>query len=476
MAKKRRKEVDILIGKVDFPDRAQGVILNDREQDDVDRLLEINSDYRTREKGEAVKLKGGIEGQVIRGAKNGRRVKLLEILEKSPLERESLCPHYAICGGCNYQTLPYPTELMVKQDQMRRLYPKQMQKNSIGLKQSPVIQGYRNKMEYTFGDKHRGGALTLGLHRPGHFYEIVPTPFCNIVPEDFNILRDFVETYFRERNVDYYHKRTKTGYLRHCVLRCSHSTKEIMLNLVTTSEEGMSDLGWTDFLEKLLSLNLSYTLVSVFHTINDSTADAVIPEELHHRYGSEYLTEEMAGLTFRVGPFSFFQPNTFTAEKLYEKALEFAGDLTGKTVYDLYSGTGTISQIAATKAQRVIGVEIVEEAVQKAKDSAEMNHLPNVKFLCNDVLEELDMLKEKKDEADVIILDPPRSGIHPKAIQKICDTHVPKIVYISCNPRTQKEDLILFEEQGYVVEKMMAFDQFPRTKHVECISQLVLKM
>ena len=232
-----------------------------------------------------------------------------------------------------------------------------------------------------------------------------------------------------------------------------------MINLVTTSDE----FDVNDFVE--FAKQIDNRIVSIYHTINDNISDAVIVDKLELLYGKEYLTEKINGLEFRISPFSFFQPNPAQAEQIYNRALELAGDLSGKNVYDLYCGTGTIAQIFAKKAESVIGVEIVEEAVEKAQENAELNGLTNTKFICDDCLN----FMEKVEKKDVVVLDPPRDGIHPKAIDRLIDINPDKFIYISCNPITQRMDLDKFIEKGYKIKSLEFFDQFPRTYHCEAV-------
>lgn len=475
----RKKDyMDVVIDRVDYPNRARGFKLESIEENEADRLLEMDSYYDKRPHGRPIVAKGGIPGQVYRA--KGKRARgeakevlLLDLLRRSPLETPARCPHFDRCGGCVYQTLSYETELMLKGGQIRRLFQEAGLDLDIPIYRSPHYEGYRNKMEYSFGDEVKDGPLTLGLHRPGHFYEIVPTPFCKIVPEDMNTIRRASQAFFREKGISYYHKSARQGALRHLVLRTAMHTGQIMVNLVTTSDPSISPDLLRDYVDRLTRLPLTFDLVSIFHTQNDAVADAVIPEKVTLLYGQEELQESLMGLTFHIGPFSFFQPNVFSAENLYAKAMEFAGDLTGKTVYDLYSGTGTLTQLMAKRAQRAIGVEIVEEAVDKARETAQANGLANAKFLAGDVLEELDRLAQSEDRPDLIMIDPPREGIHPKALEKMIAAGPDKIVYISCNPRTQVRDLQLFIQGGYRLVKGQAFDQFPRTKHVETVCLMV---
>ena len=418
-------------------------------------------------------FKGGIEGQEVKILTNRKRHnhiegRLLEVLEKSPLEKNIPCPPFGECGGCAYQSLVYENELELKKKMIEKLYYP-IYSDEIKINPSPLEKGYRNKMEYTFGDKIKGGDLTLGMHSKGRFYEITETIECNIVNNDFEIIRKEVQDYFRNKNLDFYHNRQNKGLLRHLVLRYSFSENEFMVNLVTTSQEEWNK---EEFVSFILDIKLDGKIKTIIHTTNDALSDAVIPEKVNILYGDGFIKEKLLGLEFQISPFSFFQPNPLAAEKLYEKALEFAGDINNKVIFDLYSGTGTIGQIFSKKAKKVIGIEIVEEAVKKAKETCLLNNITNAEFIAGDVLEKIE---ELKDEGDIIVIDPPRDGIHPKAIDKIIAFQPEKFIYISCNPVTQVRDLEIFLENGYKLEEIELFDQFPRTYHTEAIVKLEIQ-
>lgn len=423
------------------------------------------------EEDKIIRVKGGIRGQKIKvkriKEKNGEiKGKLLEILEKSPLERESRCMHSEECGGCTYQSMDYETEVEYKRVQLEKLFVENniIEKN-LEIIKSPEYKGYRNKMEYTFGDEYLGSPLALGLHKKGRFHEIVNTDQCNIVHEDFNIVREGTRKFFQERKMPFYNRMRHTGVLRHLVIR-RNEKGDMLLNLVTSSQE---EVPAEDYINFLLSLEIEGKIKSVFHTINDGLGDAINPDEFRLIYGEDHIIEEVLGLQFKVTPFSFFQTNTKSAERLYELARELAGNNADKVIFDLYSGTGTIAQIMAKGAKKVIGIEIVEEAVESAKENAKINRLENVEFIPGDVLEKVGELKEKPD---LIILDPPREGIHPKAINKIIDFEPKEFIYISCNPVTMERDLGVFGERGYEVKYLKAVDQFPRTTHCEAVARL----
>ncbi|MCF6466720.1 23S rRNA (uracil(1939)-C(5))-methyltransferase RlmD [Clostridium sp. Cult2] len=424
--------------------------------------------------GKTIMFKGGIKGQKVkvllnRKKKDNMEGKLIEVLERSPLEKNISCFYVKDCGGCAYQTLLYEDELKLKEEQVLALFQKEDIKdiNYLGIEGSPKVEGYRNKMEYTFSDEKKGGPLVLGLHKRGRFYEVVDTDGCSIADKDFTIIRRNVMKYFRGANTAYYNKRIHEGILRHLVIRKALSTGEILANLVTTSQ-GTVDTN--NFIKALLKIDdLDGKIVGILHTINDGLADIVRADEFSLLYGRDYIIEEILGLKFKISPFSFFQTNTFGAEKLYSIVREFVGDEKNNIVFDLYSGTGTIAQILSPICEKVIGIEIVEEAVKMAYENTKINGLNNVKFIPGDVLKEVENLKEKPD---LIIIDPPRDGIHPKAINKIIDFNPETFIYVSCNPITLVRDLKMFMDRGYKIDKMKLMDMFPRTPHVEVIVKL----
>ena len=292
---------------------------------------------------------------------------------------------------------------------------------------------------------------------------------CKLVHEDMTKILKCVAEYFQSRNVSFYKKMQHTGYLRHLLLRRANTTGEILVNLVTTSQENPDLMPLKD---ALLALPLEGKIVGFLHIINNGLSDMVRSDETRILYGQDYFYEEILGLKFKVTPFSFFQPNSYGAEVLYRTAREYIGDTKDKVVFDLYSGTGTISQILSPVAKEVIGVEIVEEAVVAAGENAALNGIKNCRFIAGDVLKVIDEIPEKPD---IIVLDPPRDGIHPKALPKIIDYGVDKIVYISCKPTSLARDLEIFIQNGYLVEKCVCIDQFCQTVHVETVCLLSRK-
>lgn len=421
-------------------------------------------------------MKGGITGQKVKASvkktKSGKaEVKMMELLESSPLETETPCKHFNVCGGCSMLSVPYEKQLEIKERQVMDLFLEQdiFGFNFQGIEQSPQTKEYRNKMEYTFGDEMKDGPLTLGLHKKGKHIDILTVDGCFLVDNDFiNVLTSTVE-YFNEKNTPYYRNMSHKGYLRNLVVRKGINTNEMMVNIVTSSQE---DFDMTEYKDMLLNLDLKADLVSILHTINDGLADAVNCDELRALHGRDYIQEELLGLKFKISPFSFFQTNTKGAEELYKIAREFVGEHNDKVVFDLYSGTGTIGQVMAEKAKKVYGIEIIEEAVEAANKNAKLNNLTNCEFIAGDVAKTVNKLKAKPD---IIIVDPPRPGVHKDAIRDISKFDSKEIVYISCNPKTLVLDLVEFKKYGYEVEKVKCMDMFPNTPHVETIVKLYKK-
>lgn len=417
-------------------------------------------------------VKNTIPGQVIEAVvtKNGSNRmegRLQRVVTPSPLETESPCPHYGVCGGCAYQTIPYEEQLKIKSEQVRQLLTPVLGEDFPfeGIEGSPRQSEYRNKMEFSFGDFVKDGPMTLGMHKRGSFYDIVTVDGCRIVDEDYRQILRATLDYFAEKGIPFYRKMQRTGALRHLVVRKAVKTGEILVMLVTTSAYRADE----EFVSMLQKLPLNGTYAGILQAINDLPADTVQSQETIVLYGRDHFYEELLGLRFKITPFSFFQTNSLGAEVLYSLAREYVGSVDGQLVYDLYSGTGTIAQILAPVAKKVIGVEIVEEAVEAAKINAAENGLTNCEFIAGDVLKVLDTITERPD---TIILDPPRDGIHPKAIRQMVGYGVERMVYISCKPTSLARDLPAFLMAGYCVERVKCVDMFPFTSGVETVCLL----
>ncbi|MBQ9438347.1 MAG: 23S rRNA (uracil(1939)-C(5))-methyltransferase RlmD [Lachnospiraceae bacterium] len=385
------------------------------------------------------------------------------------------CPHFGLCGGCITIDLPYEESLNGKERELQSLLsPLYGEKPPVyeGFYPSPKPYEYRNKMEFSFGNDRKDGPLTLGMHRKKSFYDIITVSGCQIMDGDFRSILTATRDYFD--GAPFYHKKSRTGYLRHLVIRKASHTGEILLDLVTTTqketlpkEESEFLVGWV---ERVKSLPLSGKLAGILHTKNDALADAVIDEGTETLYGKNFFQEALLGLRFTVTPFSFFQTNSYSAEVLYKKVREYVERAEKKErIFDLYCGTGTIAQLLHAPGRKVTGVEIVPEAVLAAKENAEMNGIPEkeCEFLQGDVLKVLDSLAEPPD---VIVLDPPREGVHPKALPKILDYGAKTLVYVSCKPKSLARDMELILAKGYVLERYCGVDQFPHTANMEAVA------
>ena len=389
---------------------------------------------------------------------------------------DKLCPAAEHCGGCIYQGTDYAEQYRQKDKSVRRLLNKHDIDESVYLGMEPAIctGGYRNKMEYTFGDLEKGGELELGMHYKGRWMSIITTDECQLVPPAFNaVLRATLE-FCRSKGYRPYHRKTHEGLLRNLVVRCGVRTGELLVNIVTASDgEANGANAFFDedgFRDALLGLDTGdMKIIGIMRTLNDSLADAVIDESHKVLWGRDYYNEEILGLRFKVNEFAFFQTNIDAVERLYSDVLQVVPDVSGKTVYDLYCGTGTISQLMASKAKAVYGIDIVDDSIEAASSNTELNGISNCHYICGDVKEKLDEIPEKPD---VIVVDPPRVGIHDKAVAMLCRYGIDEIVYVSCNPKTLCINLDSFRANGYEIRSIKAYDNFPMTKHVEVVSLL----
>lgn len=414
-----------------------------------------------------------VNAKVSKIKKHEIEAKLVEIIKPAEFEQEAICEHFGICGGCLYQTIPYEKQIELKQNQVKNIIDEVTSDyQMLPIVESPRRTEYRNKMEFSFGDAVKDGPLTLGMHQKNRFYEIVTVNKCQIVDNDFRIIIDTVLEYFQSINETFYHKLRKEGYLRHLVVRKCVKSGDILLNIVTSSQ---GTLDREKFVEVLLNANLEGTIKCIAHSITDSVADIVRADEMHIIYGEDKIVEEILGLKFNISAFSFFQTNSLGAEELYSVVRDFIGDTNDKVIYDLYSGTGTIGQIVSANAKKVIGIEIVEEAVKKANENVLLNNIDNCVFIAGDVLEKVGELTEidGANKPDIIVLDPPREGIHPKALKKIIAYKPETFIYISCKPTSLAKDLPEFLSAGYKLEKVRCVDMFPMTPHTETVVKIV---
>ncbi len=429
--------------------------------------------------GDRLRVKGVLPGQrvsvrVKKSSKDKAMGNLISVDAPSELEMATpFCKHFGTCGGCTYQSLPYDTQLDLKSNMVRDLLVPVISQETWdntyeGINASPRQFEYRNKMEFSFGDSQKDGPLTLGMHKKASTYDVVTVEDCQIIDADMRRVLTITLDYFSKSGQTYYHKNTHVGYLRHLLVRKAVKTGQILVDLVTSTQiSSIYEIalleGWKQAL--LNCQDWEGTLSGILHTRNDREADIVADEGTDVLYGTTYFKEELLGLSFQISPFSFFQTNSLGAEVLYSTARDFISTgADGAEVFDLYSGTGTIAQVIAPAAKHVTGVEIVAEAVEAAKENAALNGLTNCDFLAGDVLKVLDDIAEKPD---YIILDPPRDGINPKALDKIIDYNVESLVYISCKPSSLARDLERFLYKGYEVKRIACVDMFPGTYHVE---------
>jgi 23S rRNA (uracil-5-)-methyltransferase RumA len=424
--------------------------------------------------GLKVFVKNTVTGQKVRTRISKKRKtyaegRLLEVLEGTEHDVKPVCPHFEFCGGCSHQFISYERQLELKEEQVLELFRKAglEQFEFLGIERSPIEYEYRNKMEFTFGDFEKGGELSLGMHMTGKTFGIITVDKCKLVDEDIRKIVFKTLEYFKDKNLPHYKVLRHEGYLRNLVVRKTKNTSQILVNLVTTSQ---IEYDLNEFLSVIKNIEFEGKLVGVIHTINDSLSDVVAADRTEILYGTENLVEELLGLKFKITPFSFFQTNSLGAEKLYSMVRDFMGEASNKVVFDLYCGTGTIGQIAAGKAEKVIGIELIEEAVKSANENAKLNGLDNCTFIAGDVAK---VIKEVKETPEIIILDPPRSGVHPVALQYVIEFGAKDIIYVSCNPKTLVDDLKVLVGNGYVIEKVRLMDMFPHTPHVESVVKLV---
>ena len=447
---RKGKEYEIIIEKTEFPGFGIGTI-DDKK----------------------VYVKNALPGQKLLGRitkkkSNYAEAKVLKVLEDVDYKISNSCPHFYECGGCSHQSVPYEKQLEFKKQQVLDLLEKGDIKGFefLGIEESPEEFGYRNKMEFTFGDYEKGGELALGMHLKGRTFGIVSVNSCQIVDEDYRKILTAVLDYFREKKLPHYRILSHEGFLRNLVIRKAKNTGEILINIVTTSQISFD---FSEITEILRGLSYEGILTGIIHCTNDSLSDVVAADKIDILYGRDYIIEKLLGLKFKITPFSFFQTNSKGAEKLYSLVRDFMTESESKVVFDLYCGTGTIGQIVAPNAKKVIGIELIEEAVAAANENAKLNGLTNCEFIAGDVAKTITEVKQKPD---IIILDPPRAGVHPTALKYVIDFNAPDIIYVSCNPKSLVNDLKTLTENGYNVEKIVLMDMFPHTPHIETVVKL----
>lgn len=440
------------------------------------------------EEGKTVLVTGAVPGDVVNARVKKSKSKYfeaeaVEILEKSPFRVEPKCIHFGVCGGCKWQNLSYQKQLEYKQDEVYNHIKR------IGgvenFETLPILGSaqqyfYRNKMEFSFSNarwltqqevdsgQNIGDKNALGFHIPGMWSKILDLRECFLQEDPSNAIRLAVKNYADENKLDFFDVKNQDGFLRTLMLR-QNSIGEWMVLFQLFREEKENREKLFDFLLKQFP-----QIKTLVFTINSKPNDSIYDQNIQTYFGDGFLMEEMDGLKFKIGPKSFFQTNYRQALELYRKTLEFA-DLQGdEVVYDLYTGTGTIAQYLARKAKHVIGIESVPEAIDAAKEHADLNGLTNCTFYCGDMKDIFnDEFLENHPKADVLVTDPPRDGMHQKVVEQILKLSPQKIVYVSCNSATQARDIALLKNQ-YSVVKILPVDMFPQTHHVENIALLIL--
>ncbi|MDR0955110.1 MAG: 23S rRNA (uracil(1939)-C(5))-methyltransferase RlmD [Rikenellaceae bacterium] len=428
-----------------------------------------------------------VPGDVVNVQINSKRRRFMEgyvteFVTRSPLRVEPFCEHFATCGGCKWQHLPYPEQLRQKErqveDQLRRIGGLQIPEIAPILA-SEKTQYYRNKLEFTFSSKRwmtrqeiESGApienpCALGFHIPGMFDKVLDIRHCWLQPDPSNPVRLAVREFCIEHDYPFYDVRNHTGYMRNLIVRTA-STGQTMVIVVFAAEDTERQNALLEHLTERFP-----ELTSLMYVINTKLNDTIHDLPVHTFYGRDHIFEEMEGLRFKIGPKSFYQTNSAQAYRLYEVARDFAELKPDDVVYDLYTGTGTIANFVARACRRVVGVEYVPEAIEDARVNSQLNGITNTTFYAGDMKDVLtDAFIDENGRPDVVILDPPRAGIHTDVAETILSASPERIVYVSCNPATQARDLAIFEA-SYRVTRVQPVDMFPHTHHVENVVQLL---
>ena len=388
--------------------------------------------------------------------------KMTEILEKSPHRINRECPVAKLCGGCDFWHMDYAEETRLKADRVRqclnRLAGEQL--TELPILAAPTCYGYRNKAQYPMAAKK--GRAYAGFFKAGT-HEVVENSRCLILPEDTDRVKDVVVDYVNHYRVSVYDETAHTGLLRHIYVRRGAVSGQVLVCLVVNGRKLPHPSALIDALKKIPGFT---TLVL---SVNTKQGNAVLGDEFITLYGPGYIEDTLCGLNFRLSPRSFYQVNHTQAQRLYEAAISQAEITKNDTVLDLYCGVGTITLAMASAAGKVIGVEVIPQAVEDAKDNAARNGIENAEFFCGDAGQAALALEEQGVKADVVIVDPPRKGLNADTIEALARFAPRRIVYVSCDPATLARDVALLKQRGYALKNAMAADLFPRCAHVESI-------
>lgn len=407
-----------------------------------------------------------VEVQIIKVTSSYAVGKLIDVVIPSPDRIQNDCPVFSKCGGCSFRHITYEAELTAKQGFVKDCFEHiggidTLYENIVG---SDKTEGYRNKAMLPVG-KDKDGNLLIGYFRP-RSHDITDCRSCALLPDVFNKAVGNIAEYIEQSQVSVYNEANGTGLIRQIYLRMGPTSNEVMVCLVTNGDHlPKKQL----LLEKLSTID---GIVSVVQNINTSRTNTLLGDRCITLFGKKQITDTLCGLSFNISPLSFYQINSPQAERLYNKAKEFA-EPSGKTVIDLYCGAGTIGLSMANEAKKVIGAEIIPDAIANANKNAEQNNIKNAKFLCADASKAAKIFKDENIDPDVVLLDPPRKGCDESVIKTVCEMSPERVVYISCDPATCARDCKIFEQKGYKVKRVASFDLFPRTSHVESVALLV---
>ena len=425
-----------------------------------------------------------VEAQLVKIKKSYAEAKTVKIISPSQFRIKARCKYFGVCGGCKQQDLDYEAQTKFKQEQVEQIFWKMggfENLNSESIIPSNNIFFYRNKMEFSLADRrwltqveiNTGEEIdrnfALGLHIPNIFDKVLDIDECFLQSNISNQILNFTRDFFKNRSISIYSSKTNSGYLRNLVIKQSHNTKDLMVNLVTFTDDDYMMNQYTGMIVKEIP-----QITTVINNINIKKALIATGDYEKVYYGNGYIFDSIGNYKFRISANSFFQTNSLQAEKLYQTAMDFAG-LTGREiVYDLYSGAGTISIFVSSKAQQVFGFETVESAVSDAEENKKLNKIENVNFIRADLYKPfLPEVEEKQiPKPDVVILDPPRNGMHTNTVDDVIKLSPRTIVYVSCNPATQVRDIKLFCASGYKLVKIRPVDMFPHTYHIENVALL----
>ena len=408
-----------------------------------------------------------ITAHILKVKKTYAFAKVESVITPSPERIEAECPVYLKCGGCVFSHMNYKAEAELKAAHVAECFRRI---GGIDPEFEPVIAAdtdkrYRNKAQFPVAFDN--GEIKMGFYS-SHSHRVIHCPDCLLQPENFEKILAVFSKYIKENGVTVYDETAHKGLLRHVYLRKGTKSGEIMVCAVINGNKLPNE-------DKLVSAltEAEPSIRSILINVNKEKTNVILGKTCRTLWGEDYITDILCGLTFRISPLSFYQVNRNQAEKLYNKAAEYA-DLSGnETVFDLYCGAGTIGLSMASKAKEIIGVEIVPEAIEDAKLNMQINGITNARFLCGDAAEAAETLKNEGIQPDVIILDPPRKGCSPDMINTAAQMQPKRIVYVSCDPATLARDCRIFADLGYTAVKATPVDMFPRTGHIECVCLLI---